>query len=256
MSILKTLQTGLKRLKLRRVREILESDGEREKLTQFKDPVTLVAHLVSEEVTARNETQKELRLRAAKFPGLKTLNDFDFEIQPAVNEARVRMLANLEFIRAKQNVIFLGPSGVGKTHLAVSLGYEAVKAGFKVRFTTVQELADNLYSSLADGNFKRELERYGKFDLLIIDELGFLSLDKTASNHFFQVINQAYEQQAVIVTSNRPFQEWSGVFYDSVIVTAILDRLLHHAHLFNLKGDSYRLKDHLKRDGKEVTPLN
>jgi DNA replication protein DnaC len=96
--------------------------------------------------------------------------------------------------------------------------------------------------------------------MLIIDELGFLSLDKTASNHFFQVINQAYERQAVIVTSSRPFQEWSGVFHDSVIVTAILDRLLHHAHLFNLKGDSYkgdsyRLRDHVKRDGKEVAPL-
>jgi len=165
------------------------------------------------------------------------------------------MLANLDFIRSAENVVFLGPSGVGKTHLAIALGYAAVEAGLNVRFTTAQELADNLYASLADGNFKRELERYGKFDLLIIDELGFLSLDKTASNHFFQVVNQAYERQAVIVTSNRPFQEWSGVFHDSVIVTAILDRLLHHAHLFNLKGESYRLKDHLKRDGKEVTPL-
>jgi DNA replication protein DnaC len=117
------------------------------------------------------------------------------------------MLANLDFVRAAENVIFLGPSGVGKTHLAISLGHLAVEAGYNARFTTAQELADSLYASLADGNFKRELERYGKCDLLIIDELGFLSLDKTASNHFFQVINQAYERQAVIVTSNRPFQE-------------------------------------------------
>jgi DNA replication protein DnaC len=255
VNAMEDLEGGLKRLKLRRVRELLESDAGREGLAGFKDPISLVAYLVNEEVAARDATQRDIRLRAAKFPGRKTLDDFDFGAQPAVNEARVRMLASLDFVRSAENVVFLGPTGVGKTHLAVALGYAAVEAGLNVRFTTAQELADNLYASLADGNLKRELERYGKFDLLIIDELGFLSLDKTASNHFFQVVNQAYERQAVIVTSNRPFQEWSGVFHDSVIVTAILDRLLHHAHLFNLKGDSYRLKDHLKRDGKEVMPL-
>lgn len=255
MSVMESLELGLKRLKLRRVREILESDIEREQLARFKDPLSLVAYLVGEEVVARDATQKELRLRAARFPSHKTLDDFDFTLQPAVNEARVRMLANLDFVKAAENLIFLGPSGVGKSHLAISLGYVAVEAGYNVRFTTAQELTDSLYASLADGNFRRELERYSKLDLLIIDELGFLSLDRNASNHFFQVINQAYERQAVIVTSNRPFQEWSGVFHDSVIVTAILDRLLHHATLFNLKGDSYRLRDHLKRDGKEVVPL-
>ena len=200
MSTLETLEAGLKRLKLRRVRELLESDSGREGLAQFKDPIALVAHLVNEEVVARDATQRDIRLRAARFPGHKTLGNFDFGVQPAVNEARVRMLANLDFIRSAENVVFLGPSGVGKTHLAMALGYAAVEAGLNVRFTTAQELADNLYASLADGNFKRELERYGKFDLLIIDELGFLSLDKTASNHFFQVVNQAYERQAVIVT--------------------------------------------------------
>ena len=255
MSSMESLEAGLKRLKLRRFREILESDAEREQLMRFKDPLSLVTYLVDQEVMARDATQKELRFRAARFPSGKTLDKFDFGLQPAVNEARVRMLANLDFVRAAENVIFLGPSGVGKSHLAISLGHLAVEAGYNVRFTTAQDLVDNLYASLADGNFKRELERYAKFDLLIIDELGFLSLDKTASNHFFQVINQAYERQAVIVTSNRPFQEWSGVFHDSVIVTAILDRLLHHAHLFNLKGNSYRLREHLKRDGKEVAPL-
>jgi DNA replication protein DnaC len=250
-----TLEAGLKRLKLRRVRELLESEAGREGLARFKDPVELVSYLVNEEVAARDATQRDIRLRAARFPGLKTLHGFDFTFQPAVNEARVRMLANLDFVRSAENLVFLGPSGVGKSHLAVALGYAAVEAGLNVRFTTAQELADSLYASLADGNFKRELQRYGKFDLLIIDELGFLSLDKTASNHFFQVVNQACERQAVIVTSNRPFQEWSGVFHDSMIVTAILDRLLHHAHLFNLKSESYRLKHHLKRDGKEVAPL-
>ena len=255
MSIMESLDSGLRRLKLRRIREILESDIEREQLVGFKDPVALISYIVNEEVIARNATQQELRMRAARFPSCKTLDGFDFALQPAVNEAHIRMLANMDFVKAAENLIFLGPSGVGKSHLAIALGHLAVEAGYNVRFTTAQELADNLYASLAGGNFKRELERYSKFHLLIIDELGFLTLDKTASNHFFQVVNQAYEHQAVIVTSNRPFQEWSGVFHDSVIVTAILDRLLHHATLFNLKGDSYRLRDHLKRGGKQVTPL-
>jgi DNA replication protein DnaC len=148
------LEGGLKRLKLRRVRELLESDAGREGLARFKDPISLVAYLVNEEA-ARDATQRDIRLRAAKFPGRKTLDDFDFGAQPAVNEARVRMLASLDFVRSAENVVFLGPSGVGKTHLAVALGYAAVEAGLNVRFTTAQELTDNLYASLADGNLKR-----------------------------------------------------------------------------------------------------
>ncbi len=179
MSALEGLEAGLKRLKLRRVRELLESDAGREGLARFEDPISLVAYLVNEEVAARDVTQKDIRLRAARFPGHKTLDGFDFAAQPAVNEARVRMLANLDFIRSAENVVFLGPSGVGKTHLAVALGYAAVEAGLNVRFTTAQELADTLYASLADGYFKRELERYGKFDLLIIDELGYSRRTRT-----------------------------------------------------------------------------
>jgi len=248
------LYAGLKRLKLRRIREIIES-GDVRRLEDFADPLALIAHLVHEEVSARDATQRELRLRAARFPWYKTLDDFDFSAQPSVNEEQVRALASLDFVRRAENIVFLGPPGVGKTHLAVALGIRAVEAGFKVRFTTAQKLTDHLYASLADGGFKRELERYGKFDLLIIDELGYLSLDKTASNHFFQVINHAYERQSVILTSNRPFQEWAALFHDPVIVSAILDRLLHHVHLFNLKGDSYRLKEQLRAHGKEVPPV-
>jgi DNA replication protein DnaC len=251
---LEQLQVGLKRLKLRRIRELLSSDAVRENLQGFTDPLQLVAHLVHEEVGARNGTQREQRLRAARFPSYKTLADFNFSAQPTASEERIRTLCSLEFVRRAQSVILLGPPGVGKTHLALALGHEAINAGYKVRFTTAQGLTDALYGSLADATFKRELERYSKFDLLIIDELGYLSLDRTASNHFFQVINQAYERQAVILTSNRPFQEWAGVFHDPVIVSAILDRLLHHVHLFNLKGDSYRLREQMRTE-KGVAPL-
>lgn len=250
------LNIGLKRLKLRRVREILESETLRESLKQFDDPVELVKFLVEEEVSARDTTFREVNLIKAQFPSLKTLDDFDFDLQPSVDEDRIRNLAGLDFIKKSENVLFLGPSGIGKSHLSIALGYEAIKAGYKVKFDTAQGLTSKLYGSLADSTFERELKKLGKYHLLIIDELGFLSLDKIASNHFFQIINQAYEQQSIIITSNRPFQEWSGVFFDSVIVTAILDRVLHHAHLFNMKGDSYRLRSHVTDSERRLIPLS
>ncbi len=249
------LLSGLKRLKLRRVREILETPAERDQLGRFKDPLTLISHLVSEEVVARDATQLEVRLRAARFPQEKTLADFEFSAAPSVDQGRIESLATLDFIKRAENAVFLGPPGVGKTHLAIALGLKAVHAGFKVRFTTAQALTEQLYAAFADGTFRRELDKLSKLDLVVIDELGYLRLDETASNHLFQVISRAYERQAVIITSNRPFQEWVSILHDPVVVSAILDRLLHHAHLFNLKGDSYRLAGHISGTAKGVLPL-
>jgi len=220
------LNSGLKRLKLRKIRDLLGKEGIREQLAIYDDPIELVAHLVDEEVAARDRTQKEKRFRQARFPAAKTLQDFDFSLQPSVDEEHIRSLAQLEFVRQRENVIFVGPAGIGKTHLSIALGIEAVEAGYKVRFITAGQLVDALYSSLADGTFKRELKRYDAFDLIVI----------TASDHFFEVINQAYENQSIILTTNRPFQEWAGLFDDAITVSAILDRLLHHAHLFNIIG--------------------
>jgi len=236
------LCSHLKRLKLRRIRQLVESDDE-EVFSGLSDPMQLLFELTSREVAAREETRRQRLYQKARFPAVKTLDDFDFEVQESVDESKMRRLARLDFIEENENVVFLGPPGVGKTHLATALGVCAVEGGYQVRFTSAEELVDTLYSSLADGTFKQKLSRYAKHDLLIIDELGYLNMDRTASNHFFQVVNRAYENQSLIVTSNRPFQEWAGLFDDAVVVSAILDRLLHHAHLFNLKGDSYRLKD-------------
>jgi DNA replication protein DnaC len=246
------LNSGLKRLKLRKIRDLLGKEGIREQLASYDDPIELVAHLVDEEVAARDRTQKEKRFRQARFPAAKTLQDFDFSLQPSVDEEHIRSLAQLEFVRQRENVIFVGPAGIGKTHLSIALGIEAVEAGYKVRFITAGQLVDALYSSLADGTFKRELKRYDAFDLVVIDELGYLSMDRTASDHFFEVINQAYENQSIILTTNRPFQEWAGLFDDAITVSAILDRLLHHAHLFNMKGDSYRLRQHFTQEVSTV----
>ena len=246
------LYTYLKRLKLRKTRELLEA-GQEEVLSGFSDPLELIFDIAEREVSAREETRKQRRFKKAGFPSIKTIADFDFGAQQTVDEPKIRTLSRLDFMNKSENVVFLGPPGVGKTHLAIALGVSAIEGGYDVLFSTAEQLVDTLYASLADGTFKQRLGRYGKYDLLIIDELGFLNLDRTASNHFFQVINQAYEHQSIILTSNRPFQEWAGLFDDSIVVSAILDRLLHHAHLFNLKGHSYRLKDKLQPKHKEVT---
>jgi len=156
------LETALKRLKLRRIRELLASEPERAQLAEFTDPLQLVNYLVTQEVIAREATQREQRVRAARFPQTRTLADFDFDFQPAVSEQQLLELAELDFIQRAENVLFLGPSGVGKTHLALALGHAAVEAGYRVRFTTAEELTGQLYASLADGTFRRELDRYSK----------------------------------------------------------------------------------------------
>jgi len=250
-----TLNTDLKRLKLRRIRELLSQEAIGEALSSFEDPIEMVGYLIGEEVSARDETQREKRLKGARFPVEKTLEAFDFGAGVSICEEAIRSLENMEFLANRENVVFLGPPGIGKTHLAIGLGTIAVETGYSVRFITAGRLIDALYASLADGTFKRELKRLAGFDLLVIDELGFLSLDRTASDHFFQVINAAYERQSVILTTNRPFQEWAALFDDAITVSAILDRLLHRAHIFNMKGESYRLRGHATATSEEVKHL-
>jgi DNA replication protein DnaC len=235
------LAQGLRRLKLRRVREILE-DYNRLAVSQNLSYLDFLAGLVQEEVAARDETQYAKRLKGARFPSHKSIEEFDFRFQTSVSRQEVLELARLRFVEGHENCVFVGPPGVGKTHLAIALGLKAVAAGQRVYFTTAQDLVDDLYATLADGSFRSRMRSLLAHDLIILDELGFLPMDATASNHLFQVVAQAYERCSLIVTSNRSFQEWGSVFASSTIATATLDRLLHHAHIFNLQGDSYRLK--------------
>lgn len=202
-----------------------------------------LAACLEREVAARQEHGGENRIRAARFPARKTIEDFDFDHQRSVKRDVISHLGTLDFIEAKENVIFLGPPGTGKTHLSVGIGLRACQAGYRVAFGTAAEWVDRLDQAHAQGNLHTELTRLGRIPLLIIDEVGYIPFEAEAANLFFQLISARYEKASVIVTSNKPFGRWGEVFGDPIVAAAMIDRLVHHAEVISLKGDSYRLKD-------------
>jgi DNA replication protein DnaC len=159
-----------------------------------------------------------------------------------MSKTEILELETLRFIEHHKNVILLGPPGLGKSHTATALAYKAAVEGKEVLFTTAQELIDNLYAAMADGTVKQKLRTLGKLDLIVIDESGYLPMDDMAGNHLFQIVSNAYEHQSLIVTSNRPFEEWGGLFPNPSLASATLDRLLHHVSVFVFNGESYRMK--------------
>lgn len=238
------LEAGLKRLKLRRLRESLDELNERA-LEEEPSYLDFVAYVVGQEVASRNETQRLKRMQAARFPFARTLDDFDFAFQTSVSRRTLLDLAQLQFVERCENLILLGPPGVGKTHLSVALGTAAVNAGYRVIFTTVHDLVDLLYKALADDTVTQTMNRILRHDLIVLDEVGYLALDATGSDHLFQLVAKAYEKRSLIVTSNLDFSEWGDLFDKPATAAAVLDRLLHHAHVISLKGDSYRVRHRL-----------
>jgi len=186
------------------------------------------------------------RLKQARLPWIKTLDQFDFEYQPSIDRKQVRELAGLSFVERAQNVVLLGPPGVGKTHIAVALGIKAVEAGYSVLFLTLEALMGRLVRARHENRLERSLQQLTYPKLLILDELGYLPLSREEASLFFRLLVRRYERGSLIVTSNKGFTDWGEVFNDHVLATAILDRLLHHATTLNIKGESYRLKDKRK----------
>ncbi len=202
-----------------------------------------LADLLAVEATARRERYLKARTRLAHLPFHKTLEDFDLRFQPSIDERQVRELAELAFVREAANVLFLGPPGVGKTHLAVALGLKAIEAGYGVYFVRAHDLVEDLRRAMADHRLDRRLRVYLAPKLLIIDEFGVWPYDRMASTALFTLISARYERGSIILTSNKGFAEWGEVLGDTVIATAILDRLLHHSHVINIRGESYRLRE-------------
>ena len=247
-----TLEHNLKKLKLPHIRNIL---GDANELALEEEPayIDFLAYLISKEVEFREKTQQQKRMKKASFPQVKALEDFDFTFQNSISQQSIYDLATLQFIEARENIVFLGPPGVDKSHLAIAMGVKAVQKGYRVRFYTFTDLIAELYSALADNSLNKKINSILKNDLIILDELGYISMDEIASDHIFQLVTKAYENRSLLVTSNLDFGEWATLFDNMSTAAAILDRLLHHAHVFNLRGDSYRVRNQLVQPPNDMT---
>ena len=235
------LETLLSRLKMEHlgyhVESLLEQAAKKE--LNYREFLCMA---LQQEWNGRHQRGMESRLKQARFPWVKTLEQFDFGFQPGIDRKAVRELAGLAFVERCENVILLGPPGIGKTHLAIGLGVKAAQNGHSVLFDTASNWITRLAGAHQAGTLDAELKKIRRYKLIIIDEVGYIPFDTDAANLFFQLIATRYEQGSIIVTSNLPFGRWGEAFSDDVVAAAMIDRLVHHAEVIALSGESYRTR--------------
>ena len=245
------LHNNLQYLKLNTIEDMLDNYLE-VAARDNKTTMEVLDYLFEQERKHREAVAIERRMKSAVFPVKKTLEEFDFEFQSSIDKKVIEDLATLRFIHNAENVVLLGPPGVGKTHLAIAFGIEAVKAGISVYFTNTGNLIERLKIANQEGMLEKKLRNLMKYKVLIIDEIGYLPFDEEGAHCLFQLISRRYEKSSVILTSNKSYGEWGEIFQDHVIAAAVLDRILHHSTTINIKGESYRLKERKKQGIKTV----
>lgn len=236
------IDSYLNTLSLHQIRDIYLDEAENAAKTKLSYQDYLLK-LLERQVLSKIDRSINRRIQIAGFPSIKKLEEFDFSFQPQLDEKIIRELANLSFVEQNKNVIFLGPPGVGKTHLAIALGIKACQERKQVFFFTAEHLANILAAADVSGLLNKKILSLSRIDLLIIDELGYLELSKKVAALFFQLLAKRYENGSTIITSNKPFEDWGSFFQDDVVASAILDRLLHHCYPFFIQGKSFRLKN-------------
>lgn len=242
MDIKEQLKKDLDYLRLARIREVYETTANQAAKDNFSH-IDYLAKLISEEAAVKFERSIHARINHARFPLIKTIDSFDFNHPESVNKQQILKLLDMDFVRQRENVIILGPPGVGKSHIGIALGYKACSSGIRTCFTTAIDAINHLHAAASDNTFLRCMKQYTRPEVLIIDELGYLPIDKQGANVLFQIVSQRYERGSIILTCNRAFKDWGHIFHDNTIASAVIDRLIHHSVVVKIKGASYRVKD-------------
>lgn len=242
------LRENLKELRLAKIAEIF-AEYTRQATQSEIGYLEYLDHMVAQEAAHRHEKMVKYRIAAAKLPVRKSLSDYDFSYPSRINKQKVLDLFDLSFIERASNAVLIGPTGVGKTHLSIALAFAACEANLSVRFTTAIGMVNHLTAALADSTFVPKLKPYTRPRLLVVDELGYLPIDRKGADLIFQVVSSRYEQGSIVLTTNRPFKQWGTVMnQDNTLASALIDRLGHHAEVVVIEGESYRMKGKEKEE--------
>lgn len=241
MSIYTQLINNLEQLSLTKMKEILPNYIDSAVIND-KSVVDILKELTDEEIIFREQRAKQINLTISHFPFHKTIDDFDFSYQPSINKAQILDLLTLRFIEQNENILFIGTSGVGKTHLATSIGIESSSKRYSTYFIHFNTLMEKMKKAASEGRIESVVKHYSKYRVLIIDEIGYLPIDKDVANGFFQLVAARYEKRPIILTTNQPLSKWGDVFGDYTLANAIIDRLVHHSYIIKITGQSYRIK--------------